>query len=105
MAICTHTTDCGPLGEVELTISYKYSAPRSGRRVDPDEAESATIYWIKVGGVNGVEVEVADDYITDEIIPACVDDWTSDSVSAAEQYQYAVRIERLEREAVESRAA
>lgn len=105
MALCTHTVDCGPLGEVELTISYRYRPARSGRGQYPDEAESATIYWIKIGGQAGVEVEVADDYITDEIIPACVEDWHGDSMSAAEQYQDAVRVERLEREAVERRAA
>ena len=104
MAICTHTTDCGPLGEVELTISYKYSAPHNGRGIDPNESASASIYWIKVGGVNGVEVEVADDYISAEIIPACVEDWTAECMSAAEQYADAVREERRERE-IERRAA
>lgn len=105
MAICTHITDCGPLGEVELTISYKYRPARNGRSQYPDEPETAFVSWIKVGGTDGVEVEVADDYIADEIIPACVEDWTSDSVSAADQYADAVRIERMEREAVERLAA
>lgn len=98
MTICTHTTECGPLGDVELTISYKFIKGHRGTRLDPSEADTVSIYWIKVGGVNGVEVEVANDYITDEIIPACLEDWTADSLSAAEQYEQAVRIERMERE-------
>ena len=98
MTICTKTVDCGPLGEVELTISYKFSKGHRGTRIDPSESDSASIHWIKVGGVNGVEVDVADDYITDEIIPACVADWNGDAMSAAEQYADAVRIERMERE-------
>lgn len=98
MAICNHTTDCGPLGEVELTISYKFRKGHRGTRIDPSEPDSATIYWIKIGGIDGVEVDVSDDYITDEIIPACVADWHGEALSAAEEYQDAVRIERMERE-------
>jgi hypothetical protein len=105
MALCTHSTECGPLGEVELTISYKYRPARPGRGSEQDEPESACIYWIKIGGVDGTEVPVAGDYIADEIIPTCVEDWTASSTSAAQQYNDAVRIERMEREAVERRAA
>ena len=57
MTICTHTVDCGPLGEVELTISYKFRPAHAGRGIEPDESESATIYWIKLGGVDGHEHE------------------------------------------------
>jgi hypothetical protein len=39
--------------------------------------------------VNGVEVEVAEDYLEDEIIPACLEDWHGEEMSAAEQYQEA----------------
>lgn len=105
MALCTHTVDCGPLGEVELTISYRYSPARSGRGQYPDEPETAFVNWIKIGGHAGVEVDVADDYITDEIIPACCEDWHGDIEMAAQHYEDAVRVERLEREAVERRAA
>jgi len=98
MTICTHTVECGPLGEVELTVSYKYRTPRNGRGIEPNEPESASIYWIKVGGANGVEVSVADDYVADEIIPACVADWNGETEAAAEQYSDAVRFERMERE-------
>ena len=93
MTICTHTVDCGPLGEVELTISYKYRPAVIGFGNEPDHAASATIYWIKLGGADGVEVNVSDDYITDEIIPCCVDDWNSGKESAAESYADAVRQE------------
>lgn len=82
--ICTHTTDCGPLGEVELTVSYKFRPSHNGRDVEPDEPAGATIYWIKIGGTNGVEVEIADDYIANEIIPACLADWQGESEAAAE---------------------
>lgn len=98
MSICTHTTDCGPLGEVALTVSYKYRPSHNGRGIEPDEAPSATIYWIKVGGVHGVEVDVADDYITDEIIPACVADWNGDALYAAQERADAIRLEQLEQE-------
>ena len=84
MTTCTHTTDCGPLGEVELTISYKFRPAVKGFGNEPDRAASATIYWIKLGGADGVEVNVADGYITDEIIPCCVDDWNGESDIAAE---------------------
>lgn len=93
MTTCTHTTDCGPLGEVELTISYKFRPARPGKGIEPDEAESATIYWIKLGGVDGVEVNVADDYINDEIIPCCVEDWNAEREVAREAYADAVRQE------------
>lgn len=104
MAICIHTVDAGPLGEVELTISYKYRTARNGHGTEANEPESATIYWIKVGGHSGVDVEVADDYITDEIIPACVEDWRGSAEMAAQEYESAVRQERRERE-MERRAA
>ena len=84
MTTCTHTVDCGPLGEVELTISYKYYPPCKGFGSVPDHAASAGIYWIKIGGADGVEVNVSDDYINDEIIPCCVDDWNGESDIAAE---------------------
>ena len=84
MTTCTHAVDCGPLGEVELTISYKYYPPCKGFGSVPDHAASAGIYWIKLGGIDGVEVNVSDDYVTDEIIPACVADWNGDADIAAE---------------------
>ena len=60
---------------------------------EPDHAASATIYWIKLGGTDGVEVNVADDYINDEIIPACVEDWNAEREVAREAYADAVRQE------------
>ena len=84
MTTCSHTTDCGPLGEVELTISYKYYPPCKGFGHVPDHAASAGIYWIKIGGIDGVEVNVSDDYLLAEIIPACVADWNGESDIAAE---------------------
>lgn len=104
MTICTHTVDCGPLGEVELTISYKFRPANSGRGIEPDEAASATIYWIKVGGADGVEVEVSDDYINDEIIPACIADWHGDREASAEAYAAAERQEYRESLAVKAAA-
>lgn len=94
MTICTHTVDCGPLGEVDLTVSYKHHAKRNGGRIDPAEPETVTIYWIKIGGTDGVEVDVADDYITDEIIPACIADWNGEAEASAEAHADALREER-----------
>ena len=84
MTTCTHTVDCGPLGEVELTVSYKYRPAVIGFGNELDHAASATIYWVKIGGIDGVEVNVSDDYIAGEIIPACVADWNGDADIAAE---------------------
>ena len=95
MTICTHTADCGVIGEQDLTISYKHCPGRSGRGIEPDESESASIYWIKIGGVNGVEVVLSDDYITGEIIPACVADWRGEDEYAQERYAENLREERL----------
>ena len=81
MTICTHTVDCGPLGEVELTISYKYRPYHSGHGEYPDEGESATIGYIKLGSQ---EVDVSDDYIDAEIIPACIADWHGEAEAQAE---------------------
>lgn len=82
--ICKHTTECGPLGEIELTISYKRHAVVRQTQLEPGESETVTIYWIKVGGINGVEVDVAEDYINDEIIPACIEDYHEGAQVAAE---------------------
>ena len=94
MTTCTHTVECGPLGEVDLTISYKYRPFRAGRGIEPDEHESACIYWIKIGGESGVEVPVSDDYISDEIIPACVADWHGEIEASAESHADMMREER-----------
>lgn len=81
MTICTHTTDCGPLGEVELTVSYRYAKGRRATQIDPAEPEHAYVNWIKVGGINGVEVEVSDDYIEAEIVPHCIADWHGETLT------------------------
>ena len=104
MTICTHTVDCGAVGEVELTISYKFRPAHAGRGIEPDESESATIYWIKLGGVDGVEVNVADGYINDEIIPACVEDWNAEREVAREAYADAVRQEMRQHLAIKEAA-
>ena len=104
MTTCAHTVDCGPLGEVELTISYKYYPPCKGFGHVPDHAASAGIYWIKLGGIDGVEVNVSDDYITGEIIPCCVDDWNSGKESDAESYADAVRHEMHQHLAIKEAA-
>jgi len=64
--------DGGCLGDLEITISYKYHKPHNGRGIEPDESATATIYWIKIGGYNGVEIFPGDDFINDEVIPHCV---------------------------------
>lgn len=72
MTTLTHTVECGPLGEVDLTISYKFRKGFAGTRLDPSEPDSATIYWVKLGSQ---EVDLSDDYISDVVIPACIEDW------------------------------
>ena len=83
--------DCGPLGDVEVTISYKYYAGRKQTQIEPEERASATIHWIKFGGEKGVEVEIDDDYISDEIIPHCIADYAGETEYAAEQYAECLR--------------
>ena len=81
MTTCTLTVEAGPLGDVDLTISYKHHAGRKCRGFEPSEPETVTIYWIKLGSQ---EVTVSDDYITNEIIPFCLADWNCGMESAAE---------------------
>lgn len=85
MTTCTHIADCGVLGELELTISYRARNGFKGSRFERAEIDSATIYSIRLGGPNGFEVNLPDDYIADEIIPACVADWNGGADSRAEE--------------------
>lgn len=71
----TMLVDCGPLGEVELTVSYRYVKAYPQTREEPGEPETAFINWIKIGGHSGVEVTLSDDYINAEVIPHCIEDW------------------------------
>jgi hypothetical protein len=81
--ITTMLVDGGDLGEMEITISYRYCKPHNGKGIEPNESASATIGWIKVGGIDGVEVSPPDDFVADEIIPHCVSNWEDDSADAA----------------------
>ncbi len=74
--ICTVTIpDCGPLGDVGITVSYRFIPARHGSREQPAEPATALIYWTKLGDERGQEIHIADDYLRDEIIPACVSDY------------------------------
>lgn len=81
--ITTMLIDGGDLGEMEITISYRYCKPHNGRGVEPNESATATIGWIKVGGIDGTEVFPPDDFIADEIIPHCVEHWQEEDIDAA----------------------
>lgn len=85
MTTCTMVVDCGLLGELELTVSYKYYRGFKGNAFQPEEHESASIYWIKIGGSEGIEVDLPDDFVTDEVIPHCVADYNGDAEGAAEE--------------------
>ena len=95
MTTCTFIADCGVLGEQLLTVSYKFHQGHRGTRIDPSEPDSASIYWIKIGGEKGVEVNLPDDFIADEIIPFCVEDYIGESCAAAEAHADMLREERL----------
>lgn len=69
------TVECGPLGEIEWTISYRYHKARRETSSQHEEPATVTIGWIKIGGENGAEVFPADSYIRDEVIPHCVEDY------------------------------
>lgn len=94
MTTCTFTADCGILGEVDLTISYKFRKGHRGTRIDPSEPDSATIYSIKIGGEKGIEVDLPDNFIADEIIPFCVEDYAGETAAAAEANADMLRDER-----------
>lgn len=79
----TMLIDGGDLGEMEITISFRYRKPRNGKGIEPNESATATIGWIKVGGIDGAEVFPPDDFVADEIIPHCVAVWEGDSEDAA----------------------
>ena len=68
MSICTmNIPDCGPLGTVEVTISFKYWAAMYGNK------SVVAIHWIKVGGEDGVEIDIDDNYVHDVIKPYCAE--------------------------------
>lgn len=94
MTTCTMMVDCGQLGDQELTISYKYSKGFRQTQLEPGESEWAGIYWIKLGGSEGVEVDLTDDFITDEVIPHCVADWNGEIEYAQERHAENMREER-----------
>lgn len=75
MSICTMIVDCGPLGEIEWTISYRYHRGYRKTSGQPEEPATVTIGWVKIGGENGTEVFPCDEYIRDEVIPHCVEDY------------------------------
>jgi hypothetical protein len=94
MATCTITVDCGLIGEQDLTISYKYYKGFKGNAFEPEEHESASIYWIKIGGSEGVEVDLPDDFVVDELIPHCVEHYNGEADGAAEEHADRLREER-----------
>ena len=94
MTTCTMIVDCGMLGERELTISYKYYRGFRGSDYDPEESESASIYWIKFGGDSGIEVDLPDDFITNEVIPHCVADYNGEADYAAEAHADQIKEDR-----------
>ena len=74
--ICPITIpDCGPLGNIVVYVSYRFVKGRKATQFQPAESNTATIYWIKLGSEQGQEIEIDDDYIEEEIIPACVADY------------------------------
>ncbi len=98
-------SDCGPLGDVALTISYRYVRAYRGSDISPQEPATASIHWIKIGGPSGVEVGISDDFLRDEIIPHCVADWEEEATAAAVQYAESVRAEYRERAGLWKNAA
>lgn len=94
MSMTTMVVDCGPLGEIEWTISYRYWPGFKGTQFEPSESENAHINWIKIGGYKGVEVFPSDDYITDEVVPHCLADYHGIMEEAAERKAYEMREER-----------
>ena len=82
--ITTMLVDCGPLGEMEWTVSYKMVG------------KQCAVNWIKLGGERGFDISpyVSDDYIWDEVRPHCFNDWEECCIVAAESKEDERREER-----------
>lgn len=98
MAITEMLIDAGDLGEMEISISYTYLKPHNGRGIEPDESASATIHWIKVGGLGGVKIDVPESFLP-EVVAHCVADYEGDGCDVD------VLIDRMKDERAERAAA
>ena len=85
--ITTMIVDCGPLGEIEWTIDYKYHHGFMQTMREPGEREFCQVNWIKIGGERGFDISnmVSDDYIYDEVRPHCLADYHSEMEYAMER--------------------
>lgn len=91
MAEITIHAPCGVLGDdVPLTVFY---VPY-GHNPFLQEISSVGISSIKIGGSRGVEVDLSDNYIADEIIPACIADWNSTFSNSSEEREESRRIDK-----------
>ena len=91
MAEITIHAPCGVLGDIELTVLYEPYDDNPFWQ----EIRSVGISSIKIGGSRGQEVDVSDNYIADEIIPACIADWNSHFFSSSEKREETKRVARL----------
>ena len=90
MAEITIHAPCGVLGDIELTVLYEPYDDNPFWQ----EIRSVGISSIKIGGSRGQEVDVSDNYIADEIIPACIADWNSTFSNSSEEREESRRIDK-----------
>lgn len=91
----TLTVDAGLLGEIEITVSYRYWKGRSATNMDPPEPATIQILWVKVGEMEIEPGEKLEDVIKDH----CLADWEGDGVDVD------VLIDRMKDERAEREAA
>lgn len=72
----TLTVDAGLLGEIEITVSYRYWKGRHATYMNPPEPATIQILWVKVG-----EMEIEPGEKLEEVIKEhCLEDWEGDGI-------------------------
>ena len=90
----TLTVDAGLLGEIEITVSYRYWKGREATRNEPPEPATIQILWVKVG-----EMEIEPGEKLEEVIKEHrLEDWEGDGIDVDVLIDR-MRDERAEREA------
>jgi hypothetical protein len=73
----TLTVDAGLLGEIDLTVEYRYSKGRAATYIDPPEPAEINIISVKF---EGVEIDPVSDKLAEIIKEHCLDDWEGDGI-------------------------
>ena len=96
MTTTTITVDAGLLGEIDLTVEYRYSKGRAATHIDPPEPAEIDILLVQF---EGVEIDPVSDNLTEVIKDHCLADWEGDGIDVD------VLIDRMKDERAERAAA